>query len=657
VTDRNRARFVRRWGLPPVPTLVTLLLPLLLAVSPVQAQVRPDSVRRDTARVAVPVPAPVGSPVDSARERTRRSEDIVADSTRRAPALNDVRGDTITAPLANFELPADFETTGRLRFGREAILSTGAVTLADILDKVPGVTTYRSGWIAGLAAASFAGDASRLRLFVDGVELDPIGARERGTFDLTDLPLWTLDELIIERAAGEVRVWMRTWTVTKTVPYTRVDIFTGDLNTNAFRGQFARRWRSGFLLQLGGQQVATQTGRASAFSTTGLSSGRGDGTVQGFMLRTGWSRGRLAIDLFGNGVSRDRDPHRARTDFTNLPSFKGQRREGYVRVGYGDTSSGFWSQVLVQALRTKLDNADSTTRGTSDTTALQTDTLTSRTQQIAAVGYRATHWQLSLTDRMRVDGGDRRHAPVARVSATFGRLDAGAWVERNARDSTGRADLFIRARPTGWLRVTGGLSQRAPDDSTFRPAGSTLRAEGAVRLRRMWLGGGVLRDDASAYRNLELLEMPAANLISERAVGLLGSVTGPIYKDLRLDVQVLRWNTTQYSRPRMQVHGELALISDWMSKFPKGQFGINTRILYDRRAGVPFFYGTAKDGAVDFRVTEVAQVLTGLLEIRIQQATLFYQYRNLTGGSYEQIRGITMPPAVQMYGVRWVFFN
>ena len=43
-------------------------------------------------------------------------------------------------------------------------------------------------------------------------------------------------------------------------------------------------------------------------------------------------------------------------------------------------------------------------------------------------------------------------------------------------------------------------------------------------------------------------------------------------------------------------------------------------------------------------------MLTGLLEIRIQSATLFYQYRNLTGAAYEQIPGLTMPPAVQMYG-------
>jgi hypothetical protein len=70
---------------------------------------------------------------------------------------------------------------------------------------------------------------------------------------------------------------------------------------------------------------------------------------------------------------------------------------------------------------------------------------------------------------------------------------------------------------------------------------------------------------------------------------------------------------------------------------------------------VPFFYGPDEDPAK--WITEPAIVATGLLEIRIQRGTLFYQYRNLTGGQYEQIRGITMPPAVQLYGMRWQFFN
>jgi hypothetical protein len=85
---------------------------------------------------------------------------------------------------------------------------------------------------------------------------------------------------------------------------------------------------------------------------------------------------------------------------------------------------------------------------------------------------------------------------------------------------------------------------------------------------------------------------------------------------------------------------------------------VNARLWHELRNGVPFLYSAMSGGSSpDIRITERANVVTGLLELRIQRATLFYQYRNLTGGAYEQIRGITMPPAVQLYGVRWEFWN
>jgi hypothetical protein len=611
---------------------------------------------KDSVKIALPAPTPPPmSAADSAAERIRQRNARIADSVRLDSLDKAIKGDTVKAPIARFEMPRDLDLSGRLRFTREQILQTGAENIVDILDKVPGVTTHRSGWVAGLHAATYMGDGARVRLFLDGVELDPIGARNRGLEDLTDIPVWTLDELVIERAPGEVRVWMRTWTVTKTIPYTRVDIFTGDLNTNAFRGQFARRWRNGMLLQLGGQQVATQTGRVSAFSTAGVSRGRGDGTVQGFLFRTGWARGKASIDLFAEAVGRDRDPHTARTGFSNLPGFKGQRRDAYLRVGYGDTTRGFWAQAMVQALRTKLDNKDSIIVSGKDTTKLQTDTVTGRTQQIAAVGYRATRWQVSLTDRLRVQPGYSQHAPVFRGAYALGMLDAGVWVERNGRDSTARSDAFVRVQPLEWLRVTAAYSRRSPGDSTFRPENNAARAEAAVRYKRLWLGGGLLKTDRTVYQNLPLLGLPAGEIASAASQGILASVQGYLYKAIQLDLAAVRWNTGQYNRPRTTVHAELAVITDWRKRFPKGEFGLNTRLMFDRRDGVPFNYGTA--GTPKLEVTEAAQVVTGLLEIRIQQATLFYEYRNLTGGAYEQIRGITMPPAVQLYGMRWTFFN
>ena len=643
-------RYARLW--------VAWLLATFAAPTLSSAQVRPDSVKKDTARVVAPVPP--STRVDTVPKLQIATDSAVlarevarTDSIKRA-----IAGDTIKPPLAHFERPDDFETVSRLRFSRNEILSSGAVNLADLLDRVPGVTTYRSGWLAGLHAASVAGDTRRIRLFVDGVEMDAIEPRNGGALDLTDVQLWTLDELVVERAAGEVRVWMRTWTVQRTTPYTRVDVFTGDLNTNAFRGLFARRWRNGMLLQLGGQQVATQSGRVNAFTGAESSGGRGDGTVQGLMARIGWSSRRLSVDLYVNATGRERDPHTARKGFTDLPAYKGARRDTYLRIGYGDTLRGFWSQAIVGAVRTRLEGVGDKVAATDTSLAIETDTIRGRTQQLLAVGYRASRWSVSMTDRVRPINGTAFHAPAVRGRLGGSRYALGAFVEANGVDSTRRFDLYARAQPFSWLVLTGAQSARTPDSATGRLNGSTLRTEAALKVGRLWLGGGVLRDNANRFESPVILGTSAAVLSSAAAQGVLVSAAGRLYKDVRLDVQAIRWDASQFNRPQLHVRTEIALISDWRRRFPRGEFSINARLWHELRGGAPFFYGTATgSGTPDVRITERANVVTGLLELRLQSATLFYQYRNLTGGAYEQIRGITMPPAVQMYGVRWEFWN
>ena len=640
--------------------MVASLLAAMVVPTLAWAQVRPDTVRKDTVRVSVPVPVPPPQGVDTLPKRRVASDSAVfAREVARSDSLKrSIAGDTLKAPLARFERPDDFETSPRLRFSREEILSSGAVNLADLLDRVPGVTTYRSGWIAGVHAASFAGDTRRLRLFVDGVEMDAIEPRNGGALDLTDVQLWTLDELIVERAAGEVRVWMRTWTVERTTPYTRADILTGDLNTNAFRGLFARRWRNGVLLQLGGQQMATQSGRVNAVTGAQRSTGRGDGTVQAFMARIGWSKRRVSVDLFANATGRERDPHTARAGFTDLLAYKGSRRDAYLRLGYGDTLRGFWSQAIVGVVRTRLEGVGDPTAETDTSVVVKTDTIRGRTQQLLAAGYRTSRWSVSITDRVRPIGGTAFHAPAVRGRLGGSRYAIGAFAEQNGADSTRRVDLSARAQPFSWLILTGAQSSRAPDSATGRVGGSTRRAEAALKVGRLWLGGGVIQDNANQFDSPVILGTPAALLSSVDARGVLVSAVGRLYKDVRVDVQAIRWDGSQYNRPQMHVRTEVALISDWRRRFPRGEFSINARIWHDLRGGVPFFYGTAAGKSTpDVRMTERANVMTGLLELRLQRATLFYQYRNLTGGAYEQIRGITMPPAVQIYGVRWEFWN
>jgi hypothetical protein len=614
-----------------------------------------DSAKSTTPAAAAQPPASRRPTPDSAAIRAAQDSAIEArsDSLRRA-----YLADTIRAPIARFPTARVTDPLERWRYDRRALLATGALTLADLLDRIPGTTTFRSAWAAGFHVATFHGDPRKVRLFVDGVELDAIEARQGGVLDLTDVALWTLDEVVVERTAGELRVWLRTWTVTGITPWSRADIFTGDLNTNAFRGMLGRRWRNGMSLQLGGQQVATQTGRITAFGTEGGGRKRGDGTVQGFMGRVGWARGRLSVDALALQTGRDRDAHTARKGFTDLPSYKGARRDGYLRLGYGDTSTGLWAQALVAAARTRLEGlADTVRRPQADTgAAASTDSVRGRTQQLVAVGYRQPQWQVAFVHRARPVEGRTLQAPAARAEAWGARWGVGSHVEWSGADSTRRADLSARLTPLSWMVLGVALHQRRPGAATGRPGTTVRRADVLVRHRGVWLGGGVVQAEPDAAGGLAILSADPAVLEAPSTTGLLFSAQGRLYKDLQLEVQGTRWGTPQYGRSRTQVRAELALVSDWRSRFPKGEFSVNARLAYDLRDPVPFYYGQSGGEAVT-RVTERAQVVTGLLELRLQRGTLFYQYRNLTGGDYEQIPGITMPPAVQMYGIRWEFWN
>ena len=102
---------------------------------------RGDTLRRaDSISVAVPLPAD-SARADSARARQR------ADSIRAARLAREA-ADTIKAPIATAEVPPDVEIASRYRWNRDQLFSSGALTLGELLGRIPGVTAYMSGWIA-----------------------------------------------------------------------------------------------------------------------------------------------------------------------------------------------------------------------------------------------------------------------------------------------------------------------------------------------------------------------------------------------------------------------------------------------------------------------------------------------------------------------------
>jgi len=145
-------------------------------VRPLAAQ-DTSRVRRDTVlRITVP------SRADSLRIR---------DSLARDSAI---KADTIKAPIARAEMPPLIGIASPFRWNRAELFASGALTVQDLLDRMPGVTTMRSGWIASPSVGAFEGDVRRVRVFIDGVERDAIDPRSDGVLDLTQIALWSFEE-------------------------------------------------------------------------------------------------------------------------------------------------------------------------------------------------------------------------------------------------------------------------------------------------------------------------------------------------------------------------------------------------------------------------------------------------------------------------------
>ncbi len=568
--------------------------------------------------------------------------------------------DSIKAPLAKFASPPDYETSSRLRFDRHEILSSGALYLTDLLERVPGVTGFRSGWLTGVHTTAYRGDFSRVRIFVDGIELDGTGPREHGVVDEVMLPLWTLETIEIERTASEVRVWCRTISPDRTTPYSRVDILTGDLNTNAFRGIFMRRFGNDAAFQLGGHQLSTQRGRAVGSGTgsggqAGSGGSTGDGDQQVYSARLGWARKKWSIDGFAVTTSLHRDITAALEGYKSLPVFDGGRREAYVRAAWGDQSAGPWLLAMQGYSRARVGGVE--TSGSSGTESTTPDTVFNGTQTVLGGGFSRGALSVSVIDRFRSTDSASGHSPVLRADWETGALSAGVYLERTSYDSTKRGELFVRARPTSWSVFTVSQSVRRPDDSTaFVNEGGTL-AEGALRFRGRWAGAGIMRTGESITASPVMLGAAQTDLIIPATIGALFSLRGPVYKAVSVDMQGVMFNRTAFGRPKTRFYTELRLATNWLSRFPRGEFSVDARLRHEMRSAVPFYYGTDEAGESIVRSTESKQLLNAMLEIRIQQATLFYQFRNLTGAAYTQIPGIVMPPTVQMYGVRWEFWN
>jgi hypothetical protein len=150
---------------------------------------------------------------------------------------------------------------------------------------------------------------------------------------------------------------------------------------------------------------------------------------------------------------------------------------------------------------------------------------------------------------------------------------------------------------------------------------------------------------------------PSFAIVEEpAATGFFAKIDGTLYKALRANVYGIRWNDSSgFYRPRYQARSEIYLATNWLSRFPSGNFGILASLSQDYRS-TTFFPVTVASGTSVTSVPD-SRIYNFHLEIRIVSAILSYQFRNIRGDPYELVPGYIMPRLNQFYGVRWEFWN
>ena len=308
-----------------------------------QVPVKRDTVsgRRDTALTRVDTAGgrrnlpPSGTDTIRVPVPLRADSMIKNDSTiqGRVPLPVVVKPDTIKAPLSRAEAPPILEFGMPRIYDRTAMFATGALTLIDLLGRVPGLTEYAAGFLAAPAVIASQGDLRRIRVFLDGLELDPMDRRSRGVAGANDLPLHALEDIRIERGAEEVRVSARSWRIDRTIPYTRADIATGDQNSNLYRAWFGRRYDHGEALQVAAEQYSTQPNSRLPSSD-----------ALNLMLRLGITRGPWSADAFMQRSRRNRAPWSGVGDVIEtrdtVPGIETQRSTAYLRVDTVESIGG-----------------------------------------------------------------------------------------------------------------------------------------------------------------------------------------------------------------------------------------------------------------------------------------------------------------------------
>jgi hypothetical protein len=326
----------------------------------------------------------------------------------------------------------------------------------------------------------------------------------------------------------------------------------------------------------------------------------------------------------------------------------------YLRGSFGAVGSGPWLELVAASHEIRESSPVITAEqiATRGFVADSADTTRSRTQLVATGGFNRWGASITLTERLRRYEGEAFNALSARAEIDTRLVAAGIFAEYDDERDVRQTDGNLRLTPLPFIAFAGGVSEQAAKGPRAAvPSSRSVRGEAAVRLLGPWLYAGVVRSDTVFTRAPSMYDTAYAASGAASRTATYGGVRGAIWRGLGAQAHYTRWEPGQGYLPEYQTRVELNFATRWLSRFPRGDFGLHSWIAYDYRPSVSF---PTRSGAQE--ITIPSHVFSGLLEIRIMRAAITYQTRNMFGFQHDIVPGFLVRP-VQIYGVRWDFWN
>jgi hypothetical protein len=558
--------------------------------------------------------------------------------------------DTIKSPIAHAEIPPVLGVGEQYTWDRDALFASGALTLTQLLDFIPGVTTFTTGNLASPQFAAYGGNPGRVRIFLDGMELDNLDPRAGGALDLAELQLWSLEQVTVERGADEIRIYCRTWTVTRTTTSTRIDIVQSDQRTNLYRGFFGKRYQHGQVLQVGGQSYGTSSDASV-----------GGGNELSLFARLGWSRKQWSVDGYLMHADRTRDLRFQDQGNTlledSIPEQDRLRSDMYFRAGYGDPDSGAWAQTMI-AHTNFTEHSPFTPLGS--ILVDSADTTRTSTQYIVTGGF--TRWGFRLSGAERYHQLQTGGVSSTTLRASFERrlLALSLYAERRGGDSSSTEEATARLTPLSFFAVSGTVARRHGGTAFGDQNDLSARLEAGLKIENAWLSVGLWRRDATVVPGLIAYDSAYVTSPTVAATGPFLSARGKIFHDIGVNIWAVRWNSAGYYRPQLQSREELYIDTQWLQRFPSKHFRLIASIAHEYRQDVIFPVSDGLETLSDTNgiVAIFSHAIVGRIEFHVLDAAIFINsYSGVSPTKVEKVPGYTLPPARVTFGVRWQFWN